>query len=154
VEAQYPAAGQRVQHSAMIVLFRRCEQGEGRGWWVQSEANDEQEYIVLDGRCTCVDFARHGHLSPCKHQLSVKLAQRAERLHAEATDPTPAPAFEVDITGEPISYELTPQALAYLDEHRQRQAACCPVCDDYKQHGSLFCGGDDCQNPPAGVRIA
>jgi predicted nucleic acid-binding Zn finger protein len=144
---EFPQAGQRVQHAAMIVLFRRCEQGEGRGWWVQSERDDEVEYIVLDDQCTCQDYQRHGHLSPCKHQLSVKLVQQAERLHAQACDPTPTTEL-VDVAGEPIPYSLTPQALAYLDEHRIRNAARCPDCGEYKQHGDLTCGGDRCPAAP------
>jgi predicted nucleic acid-binding Zn finger protein len=153
LEAQYPAAGQRVQHAAMIMLFRRCEQGEGRGWWVQSERDDELEYMVLADQCTCQDYQRHGQLSPCKHQLSVKLAQRAERLHAAATDPTLAVEL-VDVAGEPVPYTITEQGLAYLDEWRQQQAARCPICNRWKDHGALYCAGDHCEHPPAGVRIA
>jgi predicted nucleic acid-binding Zn finger protein len=152
LEAQYPAAGQRVQHAAMIVLFRRCEQGEGRGWWVQSERDDEQEYMVLDSQCTCADYQRHGHLSPCKHQLSVKLAQRAERLHADATDPTPA-AELVDVAGDPVPYTITEQGLAYLDEWRQQQAARCPTCNRWKGHGSLYCAGDRCEREPVALNL-
>jgi hypothetical protein len=147
LERDYPAAGQRVQHAAYIVLFRRCEQGEGRGWWVQSERDDEAEYIVLDGQCTCQDYQRHGQLSPCRASSASSWPCRPSASTRRPNDPTPAVEL-VDVAGEPIPYDLTPQALAYLDEYRIRNAARCPDCGDYKDHGHLTCGGDRCPAAP------
>jgi hypothetical protein len=141
LQRAYPHAGARVDHAAFLVLARRVERGLGAGWWVGSELTPEAEYLVLpeQGTCTCQDHARHGALSPCKHRLAVELLQRCERLEAESTDPTL----------RPIAYALTPQALARLDDHRQRLAARCPTCGEWKQHGDLFCGGRQCEQASA-----
>jgi hypothetical protein len=106
LRTEYPQAGPRLDHAAFIVTFRDVERGAGAGlWWVQSETDPNQTYMVTAGeRCVCQDFARRGELTPCKHLLAVELHQRAERLEAEAQDPT-----------APLAWELTEAAIAALD---------------------------------------
>ncbi len=154
LEATYPQAGARVEHAALIVLFRRVERSGSGAWYVQSETDRDIEYIVAGGQCTCQDYQRRRHRSPCKHLLATQLYQRLERAETEAMDPTPTASTRVDavvdVRGEPIPYVLTPQALALLDEERQRNAARCPECGWFKPHGDLYCCGDYCD----GERLA
>jgi hypothetical protein len=141
----HPEAGARVEHGAYLALFGRCESDTGTSWWVGSERDAHREYLVMPqhGTCTCQDHQRHGHLSPCKHRLCVEIFRRLERAEAEATDPTLAP----------IAYLLTPTAIAALDDFRQRDAARCPTCNDWKQHGSLYCGGERCEQARPALRL-
>jgi hypothetical protein len=139
---EYPAAGTRVEKAANIVLFRHLERSESGVWYVQSETDPDAEYIVIPGHsCNCQDHTRHGELSPCKHQLGCLIAIRAERLEAERGQP-----YEtlLAVDGEAIPYLLTEAALLALDASRQRDAARCPTCHEYKQHGSLYCEGERC----------
>jgi predicted nucleic acid-binding Zn finger protein len=146
LQGAYPQAGQRVDHAAFLVLARRVERSESGAWWVGSEADPTTEYAIVGGRCTCQDFARRGQQHPCKHLLATMLYQRCERVEAEATDPSPAVVVEevTDIYGQPIRYALTEQALAIVDEYRQRNAARCPGCGWWKSHTDLYCCGDYC----------
>lgn len=147
---EHPNAGGRLDHAAFIATFREVERGANAGtWWVQSETDPNQTYLVTEGqRCVCQDFARRGALTPCKHLLCVAILKRAERLEAERG--TPAETL-IDVDGEPIPYSITAEALAVLDEARQRDAARCPECNTWKQHGSLYCGGERCEAPPRWV---
>jgi hypothetical protein len=106
LRTEHPQAGPRLDHAAFIATIREVERGTSSGlWWVQSETDPNQTYMVIAGeRCCCQDFARRGALTPCKHLLAVELHQRAERLEAEALDPTP-----------PLAWELTAAAIAALD---------------------------------------
>jgi hypothetical protein len=136
---EHPQAGARVDHAAFLAIFRTVERGTSPSiWWVDSETDPTTSYLVTvtprTRCCTCQDFARRGELTPCKHLLSVEIVQRLERAEAERLDPTLAP----------IEYLLTPAALAALDDQRQRDAARCPNCEDFKMHGSLYCGGECC----------
>jgi hypothetical protein len=103
---EHPNAGPRLDHAAFIATFREVERGTSAGvWWVQSESDPNQTYMVTAGqRCVCQDFARRGELTWCKHLIAVAIVERAERLEAEALDPT-----------APIPFELTPAAYAALD---------------------------------------
>jgi hypothetical protein len=62
--------------------------------------------------CDCEDCRQRG--CPCKHCWAVIIFQAAERLDAEANDPTlvpfPTPAYDP----EADRFELTPQGEAYL----------------------------------------
>jgi hypothetical protein len=157
---RFPAAGPRLQHAAFIATFGRVERSTENSWWVGSERDPNAEYLVLEaqGTCTCQDWQRHGSLSPCKHQLSTLVVQAAEHLDAERHDPTPDPDPEppagaavvevaTDTEGQPIPFSLTAKAMAIVDEYRIRQAARCPDCGTYKQHGDLYCAGDVCEVP-------
>src|SRR3954453_5175200 len=90
LRTEYPQAGPRLDHAAFIATFRDVERGATPStWWVQSETDPNQTYLVTAGeRCCCQDFARRGTLTPCKHLLAVELFQRAERIEAEALTPT------------------------------------------------------------------
>jgi hypothetical protein len=162
LRTEYPNAGQRLEHAQFILIAREVEQGGRPGqWWVGSETDPSQQYLVLNRAgeapsCTCQDWARRGaQVGICKHLAAVVLLERLERAEA-ATDPTPEPppvasaprpaAVDVDA---PIDYILTPAALAALDEARQRMAARCPDCGDFKGHGRLFCAGDHCSGTPS-----
>src|SRR4051812_24447315 len=107
LRSDHPNGGARLDHAAFIATFREVERGANPGtWWVQSETDPGQTYLVTEGQsCVCQDFARRGALTPCKHLLCVAILQRAERLEAEALDPT-----------APIGWELTGAALAALGE--------------------------------------
>lgn len=114
---EYPQAGPRLDHAAFIATFREVERGTIPSvWWVQSESDPNQTYMVTAGLlCCCQDFARRGKLVPCKHLLSVEIVQRAERIIAEQGDPTT----------QPIPYELT----GFGDVTVKRaDATICPVC--------------------------
>src|SRR5688572_13969111 len=144
---EHPQAGRRVERAALIVLWDVVERGAAPGqYWVDSESEPDKQYLVLrkpgqPATCLCQDHQRHGSLTPCKHILSTLLLERAERLDADQSNPT---LDAVDVYGEPIPFTLTPQAITLLDEHRQRQAAKCPDCGEFKQHGDLYCTGDRC----------
>lgn len=161
LRAEFPAAGQRLDHAATLVLSYTVERGTAPGlWWVDSETEPGQQYLVLrkagePSSCTCQDWSRRGaQAGVCKHIAATVLIERGERAEAEATDPTPEPPpaggcgiphlVDVDISGLPIPFVLTPEAQGLVDERRQRQAARCPECGDYKQHGDLWCGANCC----------
>lgn len=148
----HPDAGARVQHGAFLALMGHAEASGPGAWWVTSERDGTTQYFVLPqyGTCTCQDFQRHGHLSPCKHRLCVEVLARLERLEVDraptlAVTSPPAPADLLDAQdGTPIPYRLTTEALAMLDDYRQRDAARCPECHEFKFHGSLYCEGEQC----------
>src|SRR3954470_17986708 len=72
---EHPNSGPRVEHAAFLATFREVERGANPGtWWVQSETDPSQQYLVTAGqRCCCQDFARRGELTPCQHLLCVKI---------------------------------------------------------------------------------
>lgn len=142
---EHPQAGNRVDHAAFLACFREVERGTSPVlWWVPSETDPAQQYMVLAGQhCTCQDCARRGALTPCKHLLAVAITQRLERLEAERLDPAFAP-IAWELTGDALAALDALDDRAALDDQRQRDAARCPDCNDYKQHGSLHCNGDTC----------
>jgi len=102
---EHPHAGPRLDHAAFIATFRDVERGTSPGlWWVGSETDPSQQYLVRAGTCTCQDFARRGEQTPCKHLLSVEIIQRLERLELDR-DPR---------ADTPIALELTDAAYALL----------------------------------------
>jgi hypothetical protein len=120
MEAAHPERAARLVHAANIVAIRRIQLGDsGKVWWVQSECDATQEYMVVPVpefgimTCTCQDFQRRG--GPCKHALSVQMLQACE---ARERGPEPPPlAFPARTLAddEPIPFVLTDKGLAATD---------------------------------------
>ena len=94
----------RLSRAADLYGLGNVERQPDGTWLVVSACNPEQAYLV-DARmhtCSCLDYANRQ--PPCKHVLSCRIFAAAERAEAERLDPTL----------QPISYELTAKALAYL----------------------------------------
>jgi hypothetical protein len=119
MEAAHPGRAARLVHAANLVAVRRIQLGEsGRVWWVQSECDATQEYMVVPVpefgimTCTCQDFQRRG--GPCKHALAVQMLQACEAREHEPPPPIPFPTCLTDVD-VPIPYEFTPLGLAALN---------------------------------------
>jgi hypothetical protein len=114
---RYPEAGHRVQHGAFLAIMGHVERSTPRSWWVTSERDPQAQYLVLEahGTCTCQDFARHGTLSPCKHQFGVQVVQRLERAEVDREQARVDHLDDIGDIDQPIDLELTPAAYELLD---------------------------------------
>jgi hypothetical protein len=117
LRTEHPNAGARLDHASFIATFREVERGTSPStWWVQSETDPNQTYMVTAGqRCCCQDFARRGEQTWCKHLIAVAIVERAERL---AVDREQADGDDLDDIGDvdqPIDWELTEAAYELLD---------------------------------------
>src|SRR5919199_4596599 len=93
MEAAHPERASRLVRAANIVAIRRIQLGDsGKVYWVQSECDATQEYMVVPVpefgimTCTCKDF--HQRRGPCKHALAVQMFQASE---ASERGPEPPP---------------------------------------------------------------
>ena len=91
---------------------------QGTGYWVETSDGSREYFVAPDARgdyrfnrCSCPDYEARG--GPCKHAIAVRrLLLACERAEArQAAIALPEPALDLDA---PISYELTPQAVAAL----------------------------------------
>jgi SWIM zinc finger len=81
---------------------------------VSSQSNDTTVYHIVNGECSCKDFAKAPH-NLCKHRLSAAIVRRAQAVltakgdtngHA-AADPAPLPeAPTVPLPEAPVSITL------------------------------------------------
>src|SRR5262245_50771425 len=94
-----PECNGRVDSAVKLVLAGDGElMADGRAK-VASQSNGTAEYLVVNGECTCKDFAKAPH-GFCKHRLSAAIVRRAQELvkakasngHRGAPDLAPAPA--------------------------------------------------------------
>ncbi|HLH23290.1 MAG TPA: SWIM zinc finger family protein [Chloroflexota bacterium] len=101
-QAAHPDLAGRMDKAARILATRTVEPtgDDGRSWWVASETQAEQFYLVIitphgAWPCTCKDFERRHDW--CKHSLAVALLRRCQE-HQEHPEPDP---------DAPIPYTLT-----------------------------------------------
>jgi hypothetical protein len=120
IETAHPEYGQRPIHAAAIVVGRKIEAGEsGRAWYVQSETDPAQDYLVGCAAgfdlwsCSCKDWQqRGGTVGVCKHTLAVQMLAECERRE-RGPEPPPVP-FPVRAYADDSRFELTVQGAAYL----------------------------------------
>jgi hypothetical protein len=109
-----PACSGRVDSAVKLVLAGDVAlQADGTAK-VASQSNGTAAYLVVNGACSCKDFAKAPH-GLCTHRLGAAIARRAQELvkakladaangHAEAsrqpaqTQPTPAPLPEAPVS--------------------------------------------------------
>src|SRR5262245_2020809 len=78
-KAKLPECNGRVDSAVKIVLAGDVELlADGRAK-VASQSNGTAEYLVVNGECSCKDFAKAPH-QLCKHRLSAAIARRAQEL--------------------------------------------------------------------------
>jgi hypothetical protein len=119
MEVAHPERASRLVRAANIVAIRRITLGDsGKVWWVQSECDATQEYMVVPVpdfglmTCTCRDFQQRG--GPCKHALSVQMLQACEaRERGPQPPPTPL-AFPQRAYADDERFELTEAGASYL----------------------------------------
>jgi hypothetical protein len=112
--AKLPECNGRVDSAVKLVLAGDVELLADGTAKVASQSNGTAEYLVVNGECSCKDFAKAPH-GFCKHRLGAAIARRAQELvkakladatngHAEApsqpaqTQPTPAPLPEAPVS--------------------------------------------------------
>jgi hypothetical protein len=122
-QAAHPELACRMERAAMIVALRSIQpalarENQGTAYWVEASDGSKEYWVTIDprgyrgDRCTCPDATQRGN--PCKHSIAVRLLLACERRG----DPPPPIAFPARTVADdqPIPYELTPKALAALDE--------------------------------------
>jgi hypothetical protein len=78
-KAKLPECSGRVDSAVKIVLAGDVQlQADGTAK-VASQSNGTTAYHVVNGECSCKDFAKAPH-SFCKHRLSAAIARRAQEL--------------------------------------------------------------------------
>ena len=108
------------------MAVRRIQLGDsGRVWWVQSETDPTNEYMVVPvpdfdvWSCTCQDFQQRG--GPCKHALAVELLQACNERER---GPEPPPiTFPQRAYADDACFEVTEAGAAYLAGLDAGQAA-------------------------------
>ena len=61
-----------MEKGTQIALYGKIvNHRDGNAWYVRSETNKNEYYIVKDGKCTCKDFLVRG--GPCKHMYAVMM---------------------------------------------------------------------------------
>ena len=112
--AAHPGAACRIARGAALVAAGAVERVYNVFVVTSASTADHAYVVVRTGAlltCDCPDYANRG--GPCKHGWAVVCFEAAERLDAEACDPTvisfPEPAYSAD-----DRFELTAQGLAYL----------------------------------------
>ena len=78
-KAKLPECSGRVDSAVKIVLAGDVELLADGTAKVASQSNGTTAYHVVNGECTCKDFAKAPH-SFCKHRLSAAIARRAQEL--------------------------------------------------------------------------
>jgi SWIM zinc finger len=77
--AKLPECAGRVNSAVKLVLAGDVEgQADGTAK-VASQSNGTAAYLVVNGACSCKDFAKAPH-NFCKHRLAVAIAKRAQEL--------------------------------------------------------------------------
>jgi hypothetical protein len=101
--AKLPECNGRVDSAVKMVLAGDVELLADGAAKVASQSSGTAEYLVVNGACTCKDFAKAPHHF-CKHRLGAAIARRAQELVrvklnganngqvAAAPDPAPAQA--------------------------------------------------------------
>src|SRR5215510_4850185 len=77
--AKLPECSGRVDSAVKIVLAGDVELLADGTAKVASQSNGTTAYHVVNGECSCKDFAKAPH-SFCKHRLSAAIARRAQEL--------------------------------------------------------------------------
>jgi hypothetical protein len=94
-KAKLPECNGRVDSAVKIVLAGDVELRADGTAKVASQSNGSVEYLVVNGECTCKDFAKAPH-NYCKHRLSAAIARRAQELTkaklADTNDQAEAPS--------------------------------------------------------------
>src|ERR671939_2165306 len=78
-KAKLPECSGRVDSAVKIVLAGDVELLADGTAQVASQSNGSTAYHVVNGECSCKDFAKAPH-SFCKHRLSAAIARRAQEL--------------------------------------------------------------------------
>ena len=93
-KAKLPECSGRVDSAVKIVLAGDVELLADGTAKVASQSNGTTAYHVVNGECSCKDFAKAPH-SFCKHRLSAAIARRAHELtkHGLPNSTTPATAM-------------------------------------------------------------
>jgi hypothetical protein len=78
-KAKLPECNGRVDSAVKIVLAGDVELLADSRAKVASQSNGTAEYLVVNGECSCKDFAKAPH-NFCKHRLSAAIARRAHEL--------------------------------------------------------------------------
>ena len=115
--AAHPGAACRIERGARLVAAGAVAPVYGIGFLVESASEPGRAYWVQRvgevWTCDCEDFRQRG--GPCKHGWAAVIFQAAERLDAEAPDPTVipfrTPAYEPDAD----RFELTGKGEAYFN---------------------------------------
>ena len=113
----HPGAACRIARGAALVAAGAVERVYGV-YVVTSASTADHAYVVVRTgallTCDCPDYANRG--GPCKHGWAAVCFEAAERMDAEASDPTllpfPTPAYDPDAD----RFTLTAQGLAALAE--------------------------------------
>jgi hypothetical protein len=116
LSAAHPGAACRIERGARLVAAGAVALVYGIGFLVESASEPGRAYWVQRvgevWTCDCEDCRQRG--GPCKHGWAAVIFQAAERLDAEANDPTlipfPTPAYDPDAD----RFELTAKGEAYL----------------------------------------
>jgi hypothetical protein len=114
--AAHPEAALRIARGADLVEAGAVEPTYGGIYLVVSASDPTHAYAVIRvsdrWTCDCLDARQRG--CPCKHCWATVIFQAAERLDAEASDPTvipfPTPAYDPDAD----RFELTAKGEVYL----------------------------------------
>ena len=78
-KAKLPECGGRVDSAVKIVLAGDVELQANGTAKVASQSNGSTAYHVVNGECSCKDFAKAPHQF-CKHRLSTAIVRRAQEL--------------------------------------------------------------------------
>jgi len=84
--AKLPECSGRVDSAVKIVLAGDVELLADGTAKVASQSNGTTAYHVINGECSCKDFAKAPH-SFCKHRLSAAIARRAHELVQQRLSP-------------------------------------------------------------------
>src|SRR3954469_12711793 len=110
--AAHPGAACRIARGAALVAAGAVERVYGV-FLVTSASTPDHAYVVVRTgallTCDCPDYANRG--GPCKHGWGVVCFEAAERLDAEASDPTVIP-FPTPAYTDTDHFLLTPLGLA------------------------------------------
>jgi len=114
--AAHPGAACRIARGAALVAAGAVERVYNV-FVVTSASTADRAYVVVRTgallTCDCPDYANRG--GPCKHGWAVVCFEAAERLDAEASDPTVIPFPTPNHDPHADRFELTVQGLAALD---------------------------------------
>jgi hypothetical protein len=112
--AAHPGAACRIARGAALVAAGAVERVYGVFVVTSASTADHAYVVVRTGAlltCDCPDYANRG--GPCKHGWAAVCFEAAERMDAEASDPTPLP-FPTPAYDEADRFELTAKGQAYL----------------------------------------